>query len=91
MLPLGEINPPASLHGPYFQESKAAKILARFHSIGFDERNPLVLFEIEQIRRSLTMEKRINQRVSFATLFATPGNRKRMRIIIGLTLFSQWR
>jgi len=71
-------------------ESKAVKILARFHSVGFDEQNPLVLFEIEQIRRSLTMEKRINKRVSFATLFATPGNRKRMRIVLGLTLFSQW-
>ncbi|KAH8994945.1 general substrate transporter [Lactarius akahatsu] len=72
------------------QESKAAKILARFHSVGFDERNPLVLFEIVQIRRSLRMEKNISKRVSFATLFSTPGNRKRMRIILGLTLFSQW-
>jgi len=79
------------LHGPYFQERKAAKILARFHSVGFDERNPLVLFEIAQIRRSLRMEKRINKKVSFAALFATPGNRKRMRIVLGLTLFSQWR
>ncbi|KAH9063845.1 general substrate transporter [Lactarius vividus] len=72
------------------RERKAAKILARFHSVGFDERNPLVLFEIAQIRRSLRMERRINKKVSFATLFATPGNRKRMRIILGLTLFSQW-
>ncbi|KAH9037798.1 general substrate transporter [Lactarius pseudohatsudake] len=62
------------------RESKAAKILARFHSVGFDERNPLVLFEITKI----------SKKVSFATLFATPGNRKRMRIILGLTLFSQW-
>lgn len=72
------------------RESKAAKILARFHSVGFDERNPLVLFEIAQIRRSLRMETKISKKVSFATLFATPGNRKRMRIILGLTLFSQW-
>ncbi|KAI9461627.1 general substrate transporter [Lactarius psammicola] len=72
------------------RERKAAKILARFHSVGFDERNPLVLFEISQIRRSLRMEKRIDKRVSFSTLFATPGNRKRMRIVLGLTLFSQW-
>lgn len=72
------------------QECKAAKILAHFHSVGFDERNPLVLFEIAQIRRSLTMEQRINRRVSFATLFATPGNRKRMRIVLCLALFSQW-
>ncbi|KAH9039702.1 general substrate transporter [Lactarius hengduanensis] len=72
------------------RESKAAKILARFHSVGFDERNPLVLFEIVQIRRSLRMETKISKKVSFATLFATPGNRKRMRIILGLTLFSQW-
>lgn len=71
-------------------ESKAAKMLARFHSVGSDERNPLVLFEIAQIRHSLTTEKRINKKVSFATLFSTPGNRKRMQIVLGLTLFSQW-
>ncbi|KAF8273225.1 general substrate transporter [Lactarius quietus] len=72
------------------RERKAARILARFHSVGLDERNPLVLFQIAQIRRSLIIEKKIKKRVSFATLFSTPGNRKRMRIVLGLTLFSQW-
>ncbi|KAI0264422.1 general substrate transporter [Gloeopeniophorella convolvens] len=71
-------------------EGKASRILARFHANGFDERDPLVIFEMAQIRHALKMEKEISQGSSFATLFKTPGNRKRMRIIIGIALFSQW-
>jgi len=44
-----------------------------------------------QIIHALEMEKEINKNASFASLFATPGNRKRMRIVLGIALFSQWR
>lgn len=37
------------------------------------------------------MERELSQSSSYLTLFSTPGNRKRMRIIIALALFSQWR
>jgi len=71
-------------------ESKASRILARFHATGFDERDPFVQYELAQIRRALRMEKEMNDSASYATLFITPGNRKRMRIIVGIALFSQW-
>ncbi|KAI0303757.1 hypothetical protein B0F90DRAFT_1708808 [Multifurca ochricompacta] len=71
------------------RERKALKILARFHAVGFDERDPLVLYEMAQIRQALKMDK-VNNRGSFSSLFATPGNRKRMRLVIGVALFSQW-
>ncbi|KAI0300927.1 hypothetical protein BC826DRAFT_991422 [Russula brevipes] len=71
-------------------EKEAARILARFHAVGFDERDPFVQYEMAQMRHALNMEKRMNKNASFASLFSTPGNRKRMAIILGLALFSQW-
>lgn len=56
-----------------------------------DERDPLIVFEMAQIRHALKMEKEVVSKTSFTTLFATPGNRKRMCIIIALAVFSQWR
>jgi hypothetical protein len=44
-----------------------------------------------KIMHALSAEKEINKNASFASLFATPGNRKRMRVILGIALFSQWR
>ncbi|KAI0058199.1 general substrate transporter [Artomyces pyxidatus] len=72
------------------REGKASHILARFHANGYDERDPLVVFEMAQIRHALKMEKEISKTSSFMSLIATPGNRKRMRIIVGIALFSQW-
>lgn len=73
------------------QEGKAAVILAKYHANGGDERDPLVVFELAQIRHALRMEEEINKSTSFSSLFTVPGNRKRMRLIIAIALFSQWR
>jgi len=70
-------------------EIKASRILARFHATGFDERDPFVQYELAQIRRALRMEKEMHDPASYVTLFVTPGNRKRMRIVVGIALFSQ--
>ncbi|TFY70455.1 hypothetical protein EVG20_g2549 [Dentipellis fragilis] len=72
------------------REGQAARVLARFHANGFDERDPLVVFEMAQIRHALKMEKETSKTTSFYSLFGTPGNRKRMRLIIGIAMFSQW-
>ncbi|KAI9455989.1 general substrate transporter [Russula earlei] len=60
-------------------ERRASRILARFHTTGFDERDPFVQFEMARIRHVLRVEKEMNE-----------GASKRMRIIIGIALFSQW-
>jgi len=73
------------------QEGKAARVLAQFHASGYNERDPLVKFEMAQIRHALKLEKEVSKGTSFKSLFSTPGNRKRMRIIIGIAVFSQWR
>ncbi len=66
-------------------------MLAQYHSLTGDERDPLIVFEMAQIRHALKIEKEAAQKTSFTTLFSTPGNRKRMTIIIALAIFSQWR
>ncbi|TFK40369.1 general substrate transporter [Crucibulum laeve] len=71
-------------------EGKAASILAKYHANGNDERDPLVVFEIAQIRHALRMEEDISKSTSYWSLFTTAGNRKRMRIIIAIAVFSQW-
>ncbi len=80
-----------ALNNVQIQESKALQILARFHAIGFDEHDPFVRYEVAQIQSTLKMEQEIRKNATFATLFATPGNKKRMRIILGIAFFSQWR
>ncbi|KAJ3507015.1 hypothetical protein NLJ89_g6538 [Agrocybe chaxingu] len=71
-------------------ESRAASVLAKYHAHGSDERDPLVMFEMAQIRHAIRMEEEINKSTSYWSLFQTPGNRKRMRIILGIAVFSQW-
>ncbi|KAI0091287.1 general substrate transporter [Irpex rosettiformis] len=72
------------------RESEAARILSRFHANGADERDPLVMFEMAQIRHALKMEKQAAKDTRWTTLLSTPGNRKRMRIVVALAIFSQW-
>ncbi|KAK7033140.1 hypothetical protein R3P38DRAFT_3313203 [Favolaschia claudopus] len=71
-------------------ESKATKILAKYHANGDTEPNPLVQFELAQIRHALRLQEEIDRRTSYWGLFTTPGNRKRMRLIVAIAMFSQW-
>jgi hypothetical protein len=52
--------------------------------------DPLVKYEYEEIRASLELDRGVASNVGWSSLFATVGNRKRMRIIIALAFFSQW-
>lgn len=72
------------------QESRAAKILAYYHANDGDEHDPLVVFEMAQIRHALKLEKEINENNTTWQLWTRPGNMKRLRIIIAIALFSQW-
>ncbi|KAH8118062.1 general substrate transporter [Phellopilus nigrolimitatus] len=60
------------------REGQAARTLARFHAAGADERDPLVVFEMAQIRHALKIEKEHAQSTSWLGLLATPGNRRRI-------------
>jgi hypothetical protein len=50
--------------------------------------DPLVEFEFREIKAAIDFER--SSKMRWISLFTTPGNRKRMRIIIALAVFSQW-
>ncbi|KAG1871956.1 hypothetical protein C8R48DRAFT_746488 [Suillus tomentosus] len=71
-------------------ESQAARVLAQYHANGPKQCDHLVAFEMAQIRHALNVEREIASSPSYLTCFATPGNRRRMLIVISIAVFSQW-
>ncbi|KAH7889037.1 general substrate transporter [Phlebopus sp. FC_14] len=71
------------------KEERALRILAYYHANG-DECDPLVEYEFEEIKAAIALDRQVADNVGWYSLFATPGNRKRLRVIIALAFFSQW-
>ncbi|KAF7327815.1 Hexose transporterarabidopsis thliana mutm-like protein-1 [Mycena kentingensis (nom. inval.)] len=72
-------------------DDKAEEVLNKYHANGnVSDPHPLVQFELAQIRAALRLQDEIERGTSMWTLFATTGNRKRIRLIIGIATFSQW-
>ncbi|KAF9530275.1 hexose transporter [Crepidotus variabilis] len=71
------------------RDEQALKTLAHYHADG-NENDPLVQYQYEEIKAAIELDRRVEHLVGWKTLFATPGNRKRMTIIIALAFFSQW-
>lgn len=70
------------------REDEALHILAYYHANGNDQ-HPLVQFEFQEIRSAIESE-RAQKQTGWLQLVKTPGNRRRMRIIIAIAFFSQW-
>jgi hypothetical protein len=60
------------------------------HHCGGNREDPLVEYEYQEIKAALAAEKEASASSSYKSLFTTPGNLKRMRIIIAIAFFSQW-
>ncbi|KAH7916625.1 hypothetical protein BJ138DRAFT_1097052 [Hygrophoropsis aurantiaca] len=71
------------------REAEALRTLAYYHANG-NEKDPLVDYEFEEIREAIRFDREVAANVGWASLFKTPGNRRRIRIIVGLAFFSQW-
>ncbi|OJA17867.1 hypothetical protein AZE42_05906 [Rhizopogon vesiculosus] len=71
------------------RDAEALKTLAYYHADG-DEQDPLVLYEFGEIKAAIEYDRTVAANVGWKSLVATPGNRKRMRIILALAFFSQW-
>ncbi|EGO03759.1 hypothetical protein SERLA73DRAFT_175384 [Serpula lacrymans var. lacrymans S7.3] len=71
------------------REAEALRTLAYYHADG-NEQDPLVVYEFEEIKAALDLDRTVSSNVGWKALFKTPGNRKRMRIIIAIAFFSQW-
>ncbi|EIN07439.1 general substrate transporter [Punctularia strigosozonata HHB-11173 SS5] len=71
------------------RDQEALKTLAYYHA-GGNEEDPLVQFEYEEIKAMIDFDRTVAANVGWKSLFMTPGNRRRMRIIIAIAFFSQW-
>ncbi|EIN08295.1 general substrate transporter [Punctularia strigosozonata HHB-11173 SS5] len=71
------------------REDEALKVLAYYHADG-DETDGLVRYELEEIKAAIEFDRTVAANVGYKSLFTSPGNRKRMRIIIAIAFFSQW-
>jgi len=49
-----------------------------------------VEYEFEEIKTAIAIDREVAANVGWLSLIRNPGNRKRMRIIIALAVFSQW-
>lgn len=86
------------------REAEALNILAYYHGNGdrYDgthlsfyeclpvpRSHPLVEYEFEEIRTAIALDREA-ENVGWLTLIKTPGNRRRLRIMIAIAFFSQW-
>ncbi len=47
-------------------------------------------YEFHEIKNAIEFDRTVAANVGWKALIATPGNRRRMRIIVALAFFSQW-
>jgi hypothetical protein len=71
------------------KSEKAAKIITKYHANG-DAQDPIVDFEMAEIRESLHLEAEAAKNSSYLSFFKTAGNRRRFLIILAVSFFSQW-
>lgn len=67
------------------RDEQAKQILAKYHA-GGDYNHPLVAYEYNEIKEALALESEA-AKVEWLDLFRTPGNRRRMRIIVSSSPF----
>jgi hypothetical protein len=73
------------------REEEAVRILAKYHAVNRGDINDeLVQFEREEIKEALRLEAEAAQSTSYLSLLRTPGNRRRLRIVVAIAFFSQW-
>lgn len=71
------------------QPEKALQILAHYHAEG-NENDEIVQLEFTEISTAIAIEKNADHSSSYVDFLRTPGNRKRLLIIISFGLFAQW-
>lgn len=67
---------------------QAKNVISKYHC-GGDHNDPLVEFEVEEIKEMIRLENEAASASSWKELFTTPGNLRRMRIVLAIAFFSQ--
>jgi hypothetical protein len=71
------------------RDAQALNVLAYYHADG-NEQDPLVQYEYEGIKAAINLDRTVAASVGWVSLVNTPGNRKRLTIIVAIAWFSQW-
>jgi hypothetical protein len=71
------------------RDADALRLLAYYHADG-NEQDPLVQYEYEEIRAAIDLDRAVVASVGWKSLIKTPGNRKRLTLIVAIAWFSQW-
>lgn len=72
------------------RDDEARRLLVKYHADG-DACDPIVAWELEEIRTALRLESEASQATSYLSFFKTPGNRRRFWIVLAVSFFSQVR
>ncbi|RSL42468.1 hypothetical protein CEP54_015472 [Fusarium duplospermum] len=68
--------------------SDASAVLSKHHANG-DDNDPLVQWELAEIQAAIE-EDRVDHQVSYLDFFKTPGNRKRLAVLLSLYVGTNW-
>ncbi|KAJ7190810.1 general substrate transporter [Mycena pura] len=71
------------------REAEALHTLAYYHADG-NEDDLLVKYEFEEIKAALEFDRTVAANVGWMSFIKSPGNRRRIRIIVAIGFFSQW-
>ncbi|EPT00583.1 hypothetical protein FOMPIDRAFT_1049619 [Fomitopsis schrenkii] len=71
------------------KDAQALKTLAYYHADG-NEQDALVQYEFEEIKAAINLDRQNSANIGWKSLVKTPGNRKRMLLIVAIAWFSQW-
>ncbi|RDX40533.1 general substrate transporter [Lentinus brumalis] len=71
------------------REAEALATLAYYHADG-DESDPLVQYEIEEIKAAISIDRAATSNIGWKSLFTSLGNRRRLRVVLAIAWFSQW-
>jgi len=71
------------------RDADALHVLAYYHADG-NERDPLVQYEYEEIKATIDIDRTVTTSIGWTSLIKTPGNRRRLTIVVAIAWFSQW-
>ncbi|KAL2834766.1 general substrate transporter [Aspergillus pseudoustus] len=71
------------------QPEKALRLLAHYHGNG-NQNDEVVQLEFNEITTSIALDKDAANKSSWLDFLRTPGNRKRLAILVAVGVFSQW-
>lgn len=71
------------------RDEQARRVITKFHC-GGDSSDPLVDFEMTEIKTAIDLETQADRGSSWKYLFTNKGNLRRLRVIIAISFFSQW-